>query len=69
MLDRVIILNESHLNNIMKSYINYYHNSRTHLGLNKDSPNHRKVYPEEEGMIRSIPQVGGLHHRYERFQA
>lgn len=68
-LDHVIILNETHLHNIMKSYINYYHNSRTHLGLNKDSPNHRKVYPKEEGIIRSIPQVGGLHHRYERFQA
>lgn len=68
-LDHVIILNEAHLHAIMKSYINYYHNSRTHLGLNKDSPNHRNVYPKEDGMIRSIPQVGGLHHRYERFQA
>ncbi|MBL7110183.1 MAG: DDE-type integrase/transposase/recombinase [Candidatus Marinimicrobia bacterium] len=68
-LDHVIIMNETHLNNIMKSYIDYYHNSRTHLGLNKDSPNHRKVCPDEDGIIQSIPQVGGLHHRYERFSA
>ncbi|MBC8403423.1 MAG: transposase [Candidatus Marinimicrobia bacterium] len=68
-LDHVIILNENHLDNIMKSYIEYYHNSRTHLGLNKDSPNHRKVFPKEDGMIYSIPQVGGLHHRYERISA
>ncbi len=66
-LDHVIIMNETHLNNIMKSYIDYYHNSRTHLGLNKDSPNHRKVFPDENGIIQSIPQLGGLHHRYERF--
>lgn len=65
-LDHVIILNENHLNNIMKSYIDYYHNSRTHLGLNKDSPNHRKVFPKDDEMITSIPMVGGLHHRYER---
>jgi len=43
--------------------------SRTHLGLNKDSPIHRKVCPDEDGVIQSIPQVGGLHHRYERFSA
>lgn len=68
-LNHVIIMNETHLNNIMKSYIDYYHNSRTHLGLNKDSPNHRKVCADEEAIIQSIPQVGGLHHRYERFTA
>ena len=68
-LNHVIIMNETHLNNIMKSYIDYYHNSRTHLGLNKDSPIHRKVCPDEDGMIQSIPQVGGLHHRYKRFSA
>lgn len=53
-------MNEKHLNNIMKSYIDYYHYSRTHLGLNKDSPIHRKVCLEVDGIIRSIPQVGGL---------
>jgi transposase InsO family protein len=68
-LDHVIILNENHLRTLLKSYIDYYHDGRTHLGLNKDSPNHRKVIPKEEGIIHCIPQVGGLHHRYERVSA
>lgn len=54
---------------ILKSYIEYYHGSRTHLELNKDCPNHRKVVPKEEGRMHCIPQVGGLHHRYERISA
>jgi transposase InsO family protein len=37
-LDRVIILNESHLRNILFEYFSYYNKYRTHLGINKDSP-------------------------------
>jgi len=34
--------------------------------LEKESPEPRKVHPPELGRVISIPQVGGLHHRYER---
>jgi hypothetical protein len=36
----------------------------THLALQKDAPEPRKI--RSQGKIVAIPQVGGLHHRYER---
>jgi putative transposase len=65
-LDHVIIFNEAALNWQVKSFAEYYHRSRTHLSLSKDSPESRVVQPLELGRIVAIPQVGGLHHRYER---
>jgi len=65
-LDHVIVLGEGHLRRILKSYLEYYHGSRTHLGLGKDTPEPRAVQPPEMGEIVALPQVGGLHHRYER---
>jgi transposase InsO family protein len=63
-LDHVVVLSEGHLRRILKSYFAYYHRSRTHLALDKDAPEHREV--QRNGKIVAIPQVGGLHHRYER---
>ena len=37
-LDHVIVLNEGHLRRILTSYLIYYHESRTHLSLAKDTP-------------------------------
>ena len=37
-LDHVIVVNESHLRRVLTSYLLYYHRSRTHLGLEKDTP-------------------------------
>jgi transposase InsO family protein len=65
-LDHVIILNEAALYRQVKSFAEYYHRSRTHLSLSKDSPESRVVQPPGLGRIVAIPQVGGLHHRYER---
>ena len=39
---------------------------RTHLSLGKDSPEPRSIQPEQMGRVVALPQVGGLHHRYER---
>lgn len=66
LLDHVIVLNERHLLRLMKSYTDYYHESRTHLSLAKDAPNVRPVQPPAMGEVVELPQVGGLHHRYER---
>src|SRR5664280_41887 len=63
-LDHVVVLNERHLRRLLKKYLTYYHGSRTHLGLGKDAPEPRAVM--SQGKIIAIPQVGGLHHRYER---
>ena len=65
-LDHVIVLGEQHLRRILRRYFEYYQESRTHLSLGKDAPYARAVQPPEVGSIVEIPQVGGLHHRYER---
>ena len=58
--------NEWHLRRIMRSYIAYYHRSRTHLSLCKDAPEPRAKQPPDLGAVIEIAEVGGLHHRYER---
>ena len=65
-LDHVIIFNETHLRRVLSCYFRYYHRSRTHLSLNKDCPDPRSIQPPAAGKIVAFPEVGGLHHRYER---
>ena len=65
-LDHVIVLDEDHLRRILVSYLDYYHEARTHLSLDKDSPTPREVEPVEKGRVVAFPMVGGLHHRYSR---
>ena len=68
-LDHVIVLNKHHSRRLLSSYLEYYHQSRTHLSLGKDCPQPRRVQPPDQGKIIALPQVGGLHHRYERLAA
>jgi putative transposase len=68
-LDHVIVLNQSHLRRLLKAYFAYYHRTRPHLSWDKDAPEPRPVQAPEEGRIVAVPQVGGLHHRYERLAA
>jgi putative transposase len=66
-LNHYVILNARHLKRTLSSYFRYYHESRTHLSLGKQCP-----FPRETlkiGKIVAIPQLGGLHHRYERIAA
>jgi putative transposase len=65
-LDRVIVLDQSHLRRILTSYFSYYHESRTHLSLKRNSPIPREIEPPGAATVISVPQVGGLHHRYRR---
>jgi transposase InsO family protein len=65
-LDHVIAFHENSLRRTLDSYFDYYHRSRTHLSLGKDSPAPRVIQPADMGSIVAVPQVGGLHHRYER---
>jgi len=65
-LDHVIVFNEQSLRRHLRGFMDYYHRSRTHLGLQKDTPEARSIQPAEAGRIMAIPEVGGLHHRYER---
>ena len=65
-IDHVIVFNETGLYRHLKSFMAYYHETRTHLSLEKDTPTSRSVQPPDLGQVVALPQVGGLHHRYER---
>ena len=65
-LDQVITFDETGLHRVLKSYFEYYERTRTHLSLEKDAPIPRTVQPPELGTVVEFPEVGGLHHRYER---
>jgi transposase InsO family protein len=63
-VDHIIVLGETHLRRVLKSYANYYNSVRTHRSLNKDAPVSRPV--QRTGVISSRAILGGLHHQYAR---
>lgn len=66
LLDHVIVLNERHLKRLLKEYVAYYHDDRTHLGLSKETPGGRLASIRTSGAkVISAPRLGGLHHRYD----
>jgi putative transposase len=65
-LNHVIVLGQRHLRWTLKRHLRYYLDPRTHLSLEKDSPRPRPIQTLETERIVQVPQVGGLHHRYER---
>jgi len=65
-LDHIMVFSESSLRRMLKSCFHYYQHTRTHRSLGKDAPEPRVVHPPELGAMADIPEVGGLHHRYER---
>jgi len=66
LLDHIIPLNEYHLRRLGRDYLVYYHQDRTHIGLNKNTPGERAVEKRSRSQTRigSISRLGGLHHRY-----
>jgi putative transposase len=66
LLDHVIALNQRHLKRLLAEYVRYYHDDRTHLGLQKETPGQRKT-ADRIGSYRVVsrPRLGGLHHRYD----
>lgn len=58
--------NERSLYRHLKLFTEYYHWNRTHLPLEKDTPESRPIQPPESRRIVSSLVLGGLHHRYER---
>jgi transposase InsO family protein len=67
LLDHVIVLDERHLKRLLAEYVRYYHEDRTHLGLDKRSPEGRKSATgiTANAKVMSMPRLGGLHHRYD----
>ena len=65
-LDLVIVLNERHLRHLLRTYFVHYNVARPHQSLGNDSPRRRAVQSVSSGRIVTVPEVGGLHHRYQR---
>jgi len=65
LLDHVIVLNELHLKRLLSDYVRYYHDDRTHLGLDKETPGGR-LRSGSNGQVSGCARLGGLHHRYDR---
>ena len=63
-IDHVIVFGERHLRHLLRSYLAYYNETRTHLSLDKDAPISRAI--EAVGRIIGRPILGGLHHQYVR---
>ena len=66
LLDHILPLNEYHLRRLGRDYLAYYHQDRTHIGLNKNTPVERSVESRcpFHSRIMSTSRLGGLHHRY-----
>jgi hypothetical protein len=62
----MIIFNEQHLREVLKSYFDDYHKSRCHLSYDQDCPDPRPIQTPEQGKVMAIPKAGGLHHHYMR---
>lgn len=65
----MIVLTDQYLKLLLTAYFGYYHHPRTHLALDMDCPMPRATQLPELGAVRSVPEVGGLHHHYERLAA
>ena len=65
LLEHVIAGSERHLKRLLSDYVRYYHEDRTHLGLNKETPACR-IRSTDWGAVVSRARLGGLHHRYDR---
>jgi transposase InsO family protein len=63
-VDHIVVLGETHLRRILRTYTRYYNDIRTHWSLNKDTPAPRPV--QRTGDIKSHVLLGGLHHHYVR---
>jgi putative transposase len=64
-LDHALILNEAHLRRLLRSYVAYYNRSRPHQALENNSPFPPSRPADSRGWIHAVPEVGGLHHRYQ----
>ena len=59
-LDHVVILGARHLRRTLTRYFSYYHQARTHLSLDKDTPDGRVV---SEYSAEPVPGTGtGMWH-------
>ncbi|WOV84720.1 integrase core domain-containing protein [Sporosarcina jeotgali] len=69
LLDHIIPLNDRHLHSLLREYISYYNNHRTHQGINGKTPITSLAYlpsSVEETKLESTSLLNGLYHSYKK---
>jgi hypothetical protein len=66
----MLILNERHLECVLREYLAYYNSARPHrslgLGPPRPEPSPSHAPNTSPGRIVARPVLGGLHHAYQR---
>ena len=69
LIDHVIPFNERHLRKLLREYVDYYNNHRTHQGIGGQTPNVKKMPPPtmmKHTKLVSKPVLSGLYHSYKK---
>jgi putative transposase len=64
-LDKLLIINQSHLRSVLTEYTNYYNTARPHQGIDLKTPIHR-LPQSRDGPIQRGDVLGGIIHDYYR---
>jgi putative transposase len=64
-LDKLLIINQTHLRPVMRDYIDFFNTARPHQGLEQQIPN-PKTTREPTGPVRCRTVLGGILHDYYR---
>ena len=64
-LDHLLIVNEGHLDHVLREYSQYYNQARPHQGLSQQIPEPTYQQPGH-GMVKRREVLGGLLHDYYR---
>ena len=64
-LNKLFLLNDAHLQRVLRAYIAYYNARRPHQGLEQRSPI-PGAPPARTGIVCCRPVLGGILHDYSR---
>ena len=65
-LDKLIIINQQHLRQVMLEYISYYNSARPHQGIDQHIPVPQNTAVADSGSIVCYDVLGGIIHEYQR---
>jgi transposase InsO family protein len=65
-LDKLLILNQRHLEQVLTAYLDYYNHARLHQGLEQRCPVPFVRNAARDGPIERRDILGGVLHDYER---
>jgi putative transposase len=64
-LDKLLVINERHLRQVMEEYVSHYNRSRPHQGIEQQTP---IPFPtaQTDGSVKCREVLGGIIHEYSR---